>query len=84
MIRSFGYGLHRSVFCQNYEQRLVSRAGQVSAFQSATTSSGRRIWPREVTLVEVGPRDGLQNETSTVPTAVKVILLRIVSQCPQR
>ena len=28
--------------------------------------------PRRVTVVEVGPRDGLQNETETVPTAVKI------------
>ena len=29
-------------------------------------------WPLDVTLVEVGPRDGLQNEPSAVPAAVKV------------
>ncbi|MCC5950357.1 MAG: hydroxymethylglutaryl-CoA lyase [Nitriliruptoraceae bacterium] len=28
--------------------------------------------PERVTIVEVGPRDGLQNEADTVPTAVKV------------
>ncbi|MBS3941264.1 MAG: hydroxymethylglutaryl-CoA lyase [Actinobacteria bacterium] len=28
--------------------------------------------PEQVTIVEVGPRDGLQNEPGTVPTAVKV------------
>lgn len=27
-------------------------------------------------IVEVGPRDGLQNEKSTVPTSVKVELIR--------
>ncbi|HYM19051.1 MAG TPA: hydroxymethylglutaryl-CoA lyase [Micropepsaceae bacterium] len=31
--------------------------------------------PKTVTLVEVGPRDGLQNEPATVPTAVKVELV---------
>src|SRR5215831_7681971 len=31
--------------------------------------------PKSVTLVEVGPRDGLQNESTTVPTAVKVELI---------
>lgn len=35
------------------------------------------MWPREVTLVEVGPRDGLQNESSTVPTLVKVRTLEL-------
>ena len=28
--------------------------------------------PKEVTVVEVGPRDGLQNEAATIPAAVKV------------
>ena len=31
--------------------------------------------PRKVTMVEVGPRDGLQNETQNVPTAVKLELI---------
>ncbi len=31
--------------------------------------------PRKVTMVEVGPRDGLQNETQSVPTAVKLELI---------
>jgi len=31
--------------------------------------------PRAVRLVEVGPRDGLQNEKATVPTEVKVALI---------
>ena len=30
--------------------------------------------PARVTVVEVGPRDGLQNEGSPVPTEVKVEL----------
>jgi len=32
--------------------------------------------PNRVTIYEVGPRDGLQNEQSTVPTAVKAEFLR--------
>ncbi|KAG0624471.1 hypothetical protein M758_3G250600 [Ceratodon purpureus] len=32
--------------------------------------------PSYVKIVEVGPRDGLQNEKSTVPTSVKVELIR--------
>ena len=31
--------------------------------------------PRKVTMVEVGPRDGLQNELQNVPTAVKLELI---------
>jgi hypothetical protein len=32
--------------------------------------------PRSVKIVEVGPRDGLQNEKDTVPTPVKIELIR--------
>jgi hydroxymethylglutaryl-CoA lyase len=32
--------------------------------------------PKFVKIVEVGPRDGLQNEKNTIPTAVKVELIR--------
>jgi len=31
--------------------------------------------PERVTIVEVGPRDGLQNETETVPTSIKIELV---------
>lgn len=31
--------------------------------------------PRQVRIVEVGPRDGLQNETALVPTAAKIELI---------
>lgn len=31
--------------------------------------------PKKVKLVEVGPRDGLQNEAAQAPTAVKVELV---------
>ena len=35
--------------------------------------------PRKVRLVEVGPRDGLQNEKAQVPTDVKVALIDMLS-----
>jgi hydroxymethylglutaryl-CoA lyase len=31
--------------------------------------------PKDVTLVEVGPRDGLQNESQTIPLAAKLQLI---------
>ena len=37
--------------------------------------------PDEVTIVEVGPRDGLQNEPETVPTEVKVGLIDRLAEC---
>ena len=38
-------------------------------------SEHQRSLPARVRLVEVGPRDGLQNEATLVPTAVKVELI---------
>jgi hydroxymethylglutaryl-CoA lyase len=35
--------------------------------------------PSRVTVVEVGPRDGLQNEHATIPTAVKVAFIDALS-----
>lgn len=37
--------------------------------------------PGEAQVVEVGPRDGLQNERSTVPTDVKVELVERLGRC---
>ncbi|MCH9769704.1 MAG: hydroxymethylglutaryl-CoA lyase [Gammaproteobacteria bacterium] len=36
--------------------------------------------PKQVTLVEVGPRDGLQNEASTIPTKTKIEFINQLSQ----
>jgi hydroxymethylglutaryl-CoA lyase len=40
--------------------------------------------PSEVRMVEVGPRDGLQNEAGTVPTAVKIALIDRLADCGLR
>jgi hydroxymethylglutaryl-CoA lyase len=37
--------------------------------------------PGKVRLVEVGPRDGLQNESLQVPTDIKVELIRRLAEC---
>src|SRR5687767_11727085 len=36
--------------------------------------------PRAVTIVEVGPRDGLQNEDAPIPTDAKVSLIDALSR----
>jgi isopropylmalate/homocitrate/citramalate synthase len=36
-------------------------------------------WPQRVTIVEVGPRDGLQNEKGVVPTADKIRYIDLLS-----
>jgi hydroxymethylglutaryl-CoA lyase len=40
------------------------------------TSSQRKRLPAEVTIVEVGPRDGLQNQPQKVPTKLKIGFIR--------
>ena len=35
--------------------------------------------PKRVKLVDVGPRDGLQNEPGVVPTEVKIQLIDLLS-----
>lgn len=47
-------------------------------FQTAVNS--RPLFPQKVRIVEVGPRDGLQNEPSIVPTDVKVELIDKLSR----
>jgi hydroxymethylglutaryl-CoA lyase len=36
-------------------------------------------FPRQVKIVEVGPRDGLQNEASTVPAEIKIQLIEMLA-----
>ena len=43
-----------------------------------TTTQFLRSIPGFVKIVEVGPRDGLQNESNIVPTAVKVELIKML------
>ncbi|KAM4677888.1 hydroxymethylglutaryl-CoA lyase, mitochondrial-like isoform 1-T1 [Discoglossus pictus] len=42
------------------------------------------IYPKEVKIVEVGPRDGLQNEKTIVPTEVKIQLINMLSEAGLR
>ena len=44
----------------------------------------RPQWPSAVTLVEVGPRDGLQNESALVPTLEKVRFIDRLSEAGHR
>ena len=42
--------------------------------------ASRPSFPKRVKIVEVGPRDGLQNETFIVPTSCKVEFINRLSQ----
>lgn len=48
---------------------------------TSTVTASRQLWNEKVDIkvVEVGPRDGLQNESTVVPTNVKVDLINRLS-----
>lgn len=48
--------------------------------QSSSTSMPRPGLPKHVRIVEVGPRDGLQNEKAIVPTSVKIEFINKLSK----
>ncbi|XP_025899194.1 hydroxymethylglutaryl-CoA lyase, mitochondrial isoform X1 [Nothoprocta perdicaria] len=43
-------------------------------------SAAAGAFPKRVKVVEVGPRDGLQNEKTVVPTPVKISLINMLSE----
>ncbi|KAK7801648.1 hypothetical protein U0070_015497 [Myodes glareolus] len=58
-----------------FPRRLV---GLASLRAAGTSSMG--AFPKRVKIVEVGPRDGLQNEKNIVPTPVKIKLIDMLSE----
>ncbi|XP_005394831.1 PREDICTED: hydroxymethylglutaryl-CoA lyase, mitochondrial isoform X2 [Chinchilla lanigera] len=46
----------------------------------AVSTSSMGTFPARVKIVEVGPRDGLQNEKNVVPTPVKIKLIDMLSE----
>jgi hydroxymethylglutaryl-CoA lyase len=57
------------------ELKFDSTAPEHSTVNIQSASSAQPKLPPRVRIVEVGPRDGLQNEARTVPTAVKIELI---------
>ena len=55
------------------KRRLGQLAGQLPRSRTFTTTSSRRQ-SDHVRIVEVGPRDGLQNEKQTIPLSTKINL----------
>ncbi|XP_036402950.1 3-hydroxy-3-methylglutaryl-CoA lyase, cytoplasmic isoform X7 [Megalops cyprinoides] len=70
--------------CLSYEQVIRDypwlaqwlQEGQVSSLPVAAINT----YPEFVKVVEVGPRDGLQNEKEIVPTGVKIQLIDMLSE----
>ncbi|CAN0419215.1 unnamed protein product, partial [Ectocarpus sp. 8 AP-2014] len=65
-------GSHR---CRRAFASLSATRASIASPTHRGLKCGAIRWPKSVSLVEVGPRDGLQNELSTVPTEVKVELI---------
>ncbi|XP_073435437.1 hydroxymethylglutaryl-CoA lyase, mitochondrial [Dendrobates tinctorius] len=56
-------------------------AGWAAVVLQRQVSSIRNYsFPKEVKIVEVGPRDGLQNEKNIVPTELKIQLINMLSE----
>ncbi len=55
--------------------------GRAGVEGAGTTGGGRAVSGDRVTVVEVGPRDGLQNEERLVPSLVKVQLIEELAAC---
>lgn len=59
--------------------RLRAGRSRPARRRAGGTGVSRPTLPRRVTIVEVGPRDGLQNEAGVVPTAAKVAFVDALS-----
>ncbi|XP_066494449.1 hydroxymethylglutaryl-CoA lyase, mitochondrial [Tiliqua scincoides] len=53
---------------------------QLVASLRPLSSTAAGVLPKHVKIVEVGPRDGLQNEKNIVPTQVKINLIDMLSE----
>lgn len=70
--------LHRgvSVATKSY----TMRASSTRSFAAAAVQPAAITYPSRVKIVEVGPRDGLQNEKTLISTENKVKLINLLSQ----
>ncbi|XP_071441537.1 hydroxymethylglutaryl-CoA lyase, mitochondrial isoform X2 [Hetaerina americana] len=49
-------------------------------YKEGTSAITQPIYPHHVRIVEVGPRDGLQNEKTVVPTSVKIQFINMLAE----
>jgi len=71
-----GKVLHVRVIFKNASRNYGISAGVQLPFRLGHKS----LYPKKVRIVEVGPRDGLQNESTLVPAADKVEFINRLSQ----
>ncbi|XP_071855038.1 hydroxymethylglutaryl-CoA lyase, mitochondrial-like [Apostichopus japonicus] len=61
-------------------RRMVATSWNICSSLRCFSSQENKTLPSQVKIVEVGPRDGLQNEKAVVPTAIKIDLINKLSQ----
>lgn len=59
-------------------RRLLSTVNAATSLQKSKSISSN-VLPTSVKIVEVGPRDGLQNEATHVPAEVKVKMIKLLT-----
>ncbi|XP_059908037.1 hydroxymethylglutaryl-CoA lyase, mitochondrial [Gadus macrocephalus] len=70
--------INRSIFISRMGHPCLALGGSATVAKSVGGSSSKRL-PDRVKIVEVGPRDGLQNEKTIVPAETKIRLIDMLS-----
>jgi isopropylmalate/homocitrate/citramalate synthase len=83
ILKSKNLNLQRLVLRQQQPSSILLQKKNTYNYSTNTTvsKSPTQIIPNEVRIVEVGPRDGLQNESGLVPTEAKVSLIEDLAEC---
>src|SRR5215208_4683799 len=72
--------VHTEQSLRNSERRAIGFTQTGGKSKEGATSKEPLLPPqRDVSVVEVGPRDGLQNEASSIPTSVKIAFVNALS-----
>ena len=72
--------VHTERSAADSERRAIAVKQTDGESQEGATDKESLLPPqRDVSVVEVGPRDGLQNETSSIPTSVKIAFVDALS-----
>ncbi|RZF35161.1 hypothetical protein LSTR_LSTR007863, partial [Laodelphax striatellus] len=69
-----------SVFGLSLPGKTRSQVQLIAVLNNALSTINRPKYPERVRIVEGGPRDGLQNEPQSVPTATKVEMIERLSR----
>ncbi|KAM3871020.1 hydroxymethylglutaryl-CoA lyase, mitochondrial [Diretmus argenteus] len=71
--------INRSTFSSRMGHQCLALSSAAVAAKSVGVSASKSL-PKKVKIVEVGPRDGLQNEKTIVPAETKIHLIDLLSE----